>query len=131
MNDFSEETLSKTLEAVRSSRRRQRNVRRAAATVAMAIGVASVSYWAIREQLPLSVRDSSEIASQRFQDYPVKPSPTIEVFATEEISPKVILLDDNALDRLLEGRSYGTYVAADGHRRLWVPESPAVLDQQG
>ncbi len=42
--------------------------------------------------------------------------------ATQDNKPGVILLNDDGLDRMFQGRSYGTYIAADGNRRLWVPE---------
>ena len=122
-NRFSEDTLLKTLDSVRSRRRRLRNSRRGATTLVLAIGVASVSYWPIREQTPLDLNHSSEVAPQQPEGDSARPHPTIQVFATEDLKPEVILLDDDGLDRMLQGRSYGTYVAADGHRRLWVPDS--------
>ena len=122
-NRLSDETLSTTLAAVRAQRRR-RTYQRGAAALGLTATLAVALFWRSPETKqtfvessvpPTVIEPPAEKAETKL--------PALRIFTTEDVNPKVNILDDEGLAQLLEGRSYGTYVAADGHRRFWTPDS--------
>ena len=121
---FSDETLSLTLAAVQA-RRRRRQYRRGLTVLGLLVTVVVTSRWSSLPEAESLVRSGERIQTiKEWQTDPtVDSSPAIQVFTTEDMEPKVIQLDNDGLERLLEGRAYGTYVAADGDLRFWMPGS--------
>jgi hypothetical protein len=118
---FSEEVLNVTLGAVRDRRRRRARAGRVAlvSVFAVAIGVALIPKTD-RDELATGAPVSEEPVPEKIV---VPQRPTIVVFTTEQIAPKVERIDDAKLAELLGERRHGLVMMADGRRRLWVPES--------
>lgn len=119
-NDFSEQVLARTLDAVRRRRRRKRVVAGGAAAAACAAGLLAVTNW--DAPAPSRVAGSPREPATAVPEGPA-PAPALTVFRTEDVAPTVRLIDDSALAELLTGRPFAVMTTAGGDRQLWVPES--------